>query len=499
MHGFILSAAFAGEGFVKRFRLFAAFSHLSRAAEKQEREEAETSAETQGAPSFAPDPAHCQARGRYALALARSSAVSSLFAAGFVGALDGAAAARLLRRFRLGTERYAGAARLGEADRDRLLARARTIVAMFEAVHFFADELARGGGRALTGAQCPLGLLDGLLFGHAAEPLQPAHQAHEAARRRLDAHGVCQRAPILASHEARLLWSREQPGVDAMSSSMAWRLGKQQNHRGPEVSPRQNASRSQSSRRRIMQVRRVSRGVFDLGASCGTLGEMGHAHGWVLAIGLLAACSAHDATGSGAESAQSSAAAHTEVFRALMYECPKLTEPEASTQARRQVFTEVILMEGPSATVKAARVSDLSQLAHDPSLRMLAAPHYVGDLEQRGEHTLVEHIGVSREASLYRLSVLPRETSEGALVLELGITLQLPNPSGAAPAPTGSTTLTMTGNEQQLLLGSAPLPHRQDRALLALVKYWRIDDTQDLRSIFECKMRQRQHALSQKP
>lgn len=221
MHGFILSAAFAGEGFVKRFRLFAAFSHLSRAAEKQEREEAETSAETQGAPSFAPDPAHCQARGRYALALARSSAVSSLFAAGFVGALDGAAAARLLRRFRLGTERYAGAARLGEADRDRLLARARTIVAMFEAVHFFADELARGGGRALTGAQCPLGLLDGLLFGHVAEPLQPSHQAaHEAARRCLDAHRVCQRAPIgcLARGTAALVARAVRRG-GAMSSS----------------------------------------------------------------------------------------------------------------------------------------------------------------------------------------------------------------------------------------------------------------------------------------
>jgi len=48
MHGFILSAAVAGEVFVKRFRLFAAFSHLSRAAKKQEGEERETGAETQG-------------------------------------------------------------------------------------------------------------------------------------------------------------------------------------------------------------------------------------------------------------------------------------------------------------------------------------------------------------------------------------------------------------------------------------------------------------------
>jgi len=53
MHGFVLSAAVAGEGFVKRFRLFAAFSHLSRTAKKQEGEEGETGAETQGDAEYA--------------------------------------------------------------------------------------------------------------------------------------------------------------------------------------------------------------------------------------------------------------------------------------------------------------------------------------------------------------------------------------------------------------------------------------------------------------
>jgi len=53
MHGFILSAAVAGEGFVRRFRLFAAFSHLSRAAKKQEGEAGEAGAETQGKAEYA--------------------------------------------------------------------------------------------------------------------------------------------------------------------------------------------------------------------------------------------------------------------------------------------------------------------------------------------------------------------------------------------------------------------------------------------------------------
>src|SRR3954469_9815400 len=52
-HAFTLSAAVAGEGFVKRFRLFAAFSHLSRAAKKQEGEAGAAGAETQGKAEYA--------------------------------------------------------------------------------------------------------------------------------------------------------------------------------------------------------------------------------------------------------------------------------------------------------------------------------------------------------------------------------------------------------------------------------------------------------------
>jgi hypothetical protein len=53
MHGFILSAAVAGEGFRETLQDFRCVSHLSRAAKKQEREEeGETGAETQGTPSM---------------------------------------------------------------------------------------------------------------------------------------------------------------------------------------------------------------------------------------------------------------------------------------------------------------------------------------------------------------------------------------------------------------------------------------------------------------
>lgn len=219
----------------------------------------------------------------------------------------------------------------------------------------------------------------------------------------------------------------------------------------------------------------------------------------VLALLVVTACGSHRAV-TRTVAVPSASDASAELLTGARYECPQLARAANANVAddRRQVFSELYLVEGPSATISAARLSDLEQLAGDSSLRLLAAPHLVSDLDQRTEQTLVEHIGVSQEASLYRLALVPRESSDGSVVIELGVTLQLPNATGVVPAPTATTTMTVAGAEQQLMLGSSALPHRKDRSLLALVKYWRIRDSQDLRRIFECKMRQRQRALSNK-
>lgn len=220
--------------------------------------------------------------------------------------------------------------------------------------------------------------------------------------------------------------------------------------------------------------------------------------GWLFAMGLVVGCSSHAATAGRPPAASSPGGPLAQLLRAAEYDCPQRSRATraGAAAARRQVFTELLLLEGPSATVAAAKLSNLAELARDPNVQVLAAPHVMGELEQRAELTLIDRIGVSKEATLHRLNVVPREASDGTVVLELGVVLQLPNSNGAAPAPTADTSLTMSGAEQRLLLGSAPLPHRRDRALLALVKYWRVTETQDLRSIFECKMRQRQDARS---
>jgi hypothetical protein len=212
---------------------------------------------------------------------------------------------------------------------------------------------------------------------------------------------------------------------------------------------------------------------------------------------MILGCSSHDAAAPHSRTIPSTAATRAELFRSAQHVCtlPAPTNP-GRLEDRDEVFTELILLAGPSATLSAARVADLTTLAADPSLEVLAAPHVMAHLGQRAELTLVDRIGATREASLHQLRVLPREASDGAVVLELQATFQLPNPSGAVPAATATVTLTTTGAEQQLLLTTTALPHAQGRTLLALLKYWRIHAEQDLRAIFECKMRERQKALS---
>lgn len=215
---------------------------------------------------------------------------------------------------------------------------------------------------------------------------------------------------------------------------------------------------------------------------------------WVL--GMILGCSAHDAAAPHTTTIPSTAASRAELFRSAQHVCTLPPPTPGGLEDRDEVFTELILLAGPSATLSSARVTDLAALAADPSVELLAAPHVMAHLGQRAELTLVDRIGATREASLHKLSSLPRETSDGAVVLEVQVTFQLPNPSGGVPAPTATVTLTTTGAEQQLLLTTTALPHARGRALLALLKYWRVREPQDLRAIFECKMRARQKAIS---
>src|SRR6185436_1401363 len=76
-----------------------------------------------------------------------------------VGALGGALGVRraLARR----AQRDAGATRLRQADRDRLLGRARAVLALADVVHLLAHELPRGSRGATSATQLLLRSLHG--------------------------------------------------------------------------------------------------------------------------------------------------------------------------------------------------------------------------------------------------------------------------------------------------------------------------------------------------
>src|SRR5207237_6634296 len=67
--------------------------------------------------------------------------------------VDAARARALARALALGRQRHPGAARLRQADGDRLTRGARAVLALANIFHLLADELARDAARRLTGAR----------------------------------------------------------------------------------------------------------------------------------------------------------------------------------------------------------------------------------------------------------------------------------------------------------------------------------------------------------
>src|SRR5204862_4530941 len=81
-------------------------------------------------------------------------------------AVDVGSARALFRALALSGERHAGAAGLGKADGDRLLGRARAVLAFPDVLELLANELARDGARGLAGAGFSPRALERAFFGH---------------------------------------------------------------------------------------------------------------------------------------------------------------------------------------------------------------------------------------------------------------------------------------------------------------------------------------------
>src|SRR5690242_12854416 len=81
-------------------------------------------------------------------------------------ALGGTPGAPRRRSFARHRDRYAGAACLGQPDRDRLLGGARAVLALADVMDLFAHELAGGGTCTIPSTQLLAGSLERGLLGH---------------------------------------------------------------------------------------------------------------------------------------------------------------------------------------------------------------------------------------------------------------------------------------------------------------------------------------------
>src|SRR6185503_3760070 len=108
--------------------------------------------------------------------------------------------------------------------------------------------------------------------------------------------------------------------------------------------------------------------------------------------------------------------------------------PPAGAPFEPHLFIEVGLFAVPAVLLKEPH-PDLALVAANPGVRLIAAPHLSAALGRETRLKGDEHVGPLSRLSLRELVLEPvRATDSGALLIELDVHLQLPQPP-EAPAP----------------------------------------------------------------
>jgi hypothetical protein len=115
----------------------------------------------------------------------------------------------------------------------------------------------------------------------------------------------------------------------------------------------------------------------------------------------------------------------------------------------------------------------------------------VADYERETVMELGDVHGRTERATLHRLRTTPRHADAGLTVLELEVTLQLPNPHAQLPNPTRSVNVNVLTRDDTPALARSVWDETRQRSLLVLVRPRAVRTERDLKTIFECKMRKR--------
>lgn len=145
----------------------------------------------------------------------------------------------------------------------------------------------------------------------------------------------------------------------------------------------------------------------------------------------------------------------------------------------------------PRKLAESASLRTLEQVLAEPTVEMLGTPHLVVDVGQEGQLALVDVQGRTEGPSLHRMRLMPRRAEPDLTVLELEVTLQLPNPTALRPNPTRAVALTFSARDDVSALASAPWDEPGQRSLVVVVRPRSVRSDADFKAIFGCKMRER--------
>jgi len=161
------------------------------------------------------------------------------------------------------------------------------------------------------------------------------------------------------------------------------------------------------------------------------------------------------------------------------------------------LFLETALFTAPASSVGGS--PDVRRaLAGEPRARLIAGPHVALEFEQRSRVAFEDHTGPLAYTAFRALEATAKLAGEGRVALELDVDLQLPTATNApsTPVPTTRVRFALGVPLQTPVTATAPVPGRTDEVAVLVFSAYLIREEGDLRTLFECKMRERQRRVA---
>ena len=233
----------------------------------------------------------------------------------------------------------------------------------------------------------------------------------------------------------------------------------------------------------------------------------------IIAAGMLGVTACATTPAPRVDDARAAELAKAQIFQAFAEPCSLETPPNPALPADAPqpppivppgpapigpaVFLDTAWFLLPSARASVALPASRERLTADPEVQLLGTPHLFATFDAPARAVFDEHTGPLAEATLHDITVIPKQTADGQLAIELDTGLLLPTSPTASesPAPVRIHFVAAPRSGQPVAL-TERIPGRPDQSLLILLTPYAIQGEAELRAIFTCKMARRQRALA---